>query len=467
MPSDEEAELYAILRNDFLSFVHKCVQTLNPGAQFLPNWHIDAIDFRLRQIMDGTTTRLIVNMPPRYLKSTIVSVAFSAFLLGHFPRRRIICISYGNELAAKHAADFRAIVESEWYRKTFPKMRIKRSTDLEVNTTLGGFRKTTTVNAALTGFGGDCFIIDDPQKADDALSEALRNSVNQWVLNTLMSRLDNKQTSAIILVMQRVHLQDLTGYLTENSDEWTVLSLPAIAEADELVQVGEETYHRRRVGEALHPEHESSPTLGRLRTQLGPSIFSAQYQQSPVPLGGAIIKRKWLRYYDRLPDRDKVWQVLLSIDAASKTGPQNDWTVATVWYVINNQYYLAHLVRDRFEYPDLRQTMIELANHFRPTVVLIEDASAGTALAQELQTAGHWNVELIPVDRDKVTRLYVQQYKFSAGLVLFPKDAPYMPMLERELLMFPQFKTDDIVDSISLALGHQAIDYDYSYSGWN
>src|SRR3954452_15298114 len=144
--------------------------TLNPNAQFMHNWHIDAISWQLQRVRVGETTRLIINLPPRYLKSLTVSVIFPAFLLGHNPGLRIFGISYATELSAKHAADFRAIVESSWYRRAFPNMRVARAADSDVFTTKKGFRRSTSVNAALTGLGGHIFIVDDPQKPVDAQS---------------------------------------------------------------------------------------------------------------------------------------------------------------------------------------------------------------------------------------------------------------------------------------------------------
>ncbi len=248
---EEQDHMNALLRSDFSSFLYHCMLTLNPGAPFMENWHIEAIAYQLQRVRAGKTTRQIINLPPRYLKSLMVSVIFPAFLLGHNPRLKIFGISYGTELSAKHAADFRAIVESDWYRRAFPHMRISRAAESDVFTTKRGFRRSTSVNAALTGLGGDVFIIDDPQKPVDAQSETLRNGVTQWFSNTLRSRLDNKETGVIIVVMQRVHLLDLTGYLTEHSDKWDVLSLPAIPEVDETIPIGPGKFYHRRAGEAL------------------------------------------------------------------------------------------------------------------------------------------------------------------------------------------------------------------------
>jgi predicted phage terminase large subunit-like protein len=465
MKSSSEAFHDALLRTQFDLFLRRCLMTLNPGAQFLPNWHIDAILHRLDRVRRGETTRLIINMPPRQLKSLTVSVAFPAFLLGHEPRRRIFAISYSTELSSKHAGDFRSIVESPWYRRAFPDMRIARSLEDEVVTTARGFRKATSVHGTLTGLGGDIFIIDDPQKPVDAQSDTQRTGLNQWVSNTLMSRLDSKERGVIIVVMQRVHLNDLSGYLME-SGGWEVLSLPAIAEQDENVAIGADEFHQRRAGEALHPELESLESLKELQRKIGSEVFQAQYMQSPVPPGGAMIRRRWLRYYDQLPERTYRATIIQSWDTAAKNGAQNDWSVCTTWMLLDDRYYLINLVRDRFEYPSLKAAAISLAQLHRPQHILIEDASTGTALAQELANVyGGGATTLVPIERDKIGRLYVNQAKFEAGLVLFPRDAPFLPQLEAELLTFPQGKHDDQVDSISQALSYQS-GYDYTYRGF-
>src|SRR5262249_20537337 len=144
----------AILRRHFDLFLRRCLMTLNPGQTYLPNWHILAIAHQLERIQRGEITRLIINMPPRHLKSLTVSVAFPAFLLGHEPWPRIFAVSYGGELSSKHASDFRSIVESPWYGRAFPAMQIARSLEDEVWTRARGFRKSTSVCGTLTGLGG-------------------------------------------------------------------------------------------------------------------------------------------------------------------------------------------------------------------------------------------------------------------------------------------------------------------------
>jgi predicted phage terminase large subunit-like protein len=387
----------------------------------------------------GETNRLILNGPPCTLKSLEVSVAFPAYLLGLDPTRRIFTISYADELAAKHTSDFRSIVESRWYRLAFRKMRIQRMHEGEVITTQRGFRKSTSVYGALTGLGGDLFIIDDPQKTIDAQSETRRKTLNEWFSHTLVSRLDDKRKGAIIVVMQRVHMDDLSGYLIESPDDWTVLSLPAIAEsADEQIPVAKGTFHQREIGEALHPSFEPIEVLRKQRETIGSEIFAAQYQQCPVPQGGAMIKRRWLRYYDTLPPRSWNTHIILSWDTAAKNGAQNDWSVCTVWMLAEEHFYLLDLIRGRYEYPQLRSIALALAKKYDPNRILIEDASTGIALAQELRQAGFYMVDPIPVERDKIGRLYIQQAKFEAGLVLFPRGAAFLPELEPDSWRSPE-----------------------------
>ena len=449
----------AILRNDFETFLERSLKTLNPGAPFRPNWHIRAIAYQLDRIRRGEINRLIINMPPRHLKSITVSVAFPAFVLGHDPRQRIFSISYGSELSLKHARDFRSIVEAPWYARTFSGMRLSRSLDEEATTTLKGFRKATSVGGVLTGLGGNMIILDDPQKPVDAQSKIRRDSLNQWFSNTLMSRLDNKETGAIIVVTQRVHMDDLSGHLMGGAGDWEILSLPAIAETDERVPIGNDEFHYRHAGTALHPEHESLETLRGLQKDLGTYDFGAQYQQSPIPEGGAMIKREWLRFYDEAPERTPKTKVIQSWDIAAKNGLNNDYSVCTTWYVHDKNFYLIDRARGRFEYPELKRTAMALAERYKPTAVLIEDASAGISLAQDMRAEGRFRIKPVPVEHDKVTRLYVQAAKFEGGLVNLPKNAPYIDDLLAELLAFPHGKHDDQVDSISQALAYKLSTY--------
>lgn len=314
--------IQAVCRSDFASFIHKCFHMLAPSKAYLMNWHVLALAYHLELVRLGRITRLIINLPPRFLKSIATSIAFPAFVLGHDPTKHIIGISYGMDLALRHSNDFRRIVSTPWYRALFPRMEILRNTEAEIATTQHGFRLATSVDGTLTGIGGDILIIDDYLKSGDALSRKKRVAANNWFVETALSRLDDKQQGAIILVGHRQHMDDLYAKQMRSSDDWHVLELPAIAEKNERILIGDNQYHVRRVGDLLHAERLPRHELETLRSQR-PDIFAAQFQQNPMPPGGAIIKPEWLPRYDELPARTSSSLYIQSWDTASKPGDDN------------------------------------------------------------------------------------------------------------------------------------------------
>jgi predicted phage terminase large subunit-like protein len=467
MPSPSMAYVNAACRKDLVSFVRKVFHVLAPRADFYMNWHICAIVYHLEQVWLGNIKRLIINLPPRSLKSIMCSVAFPAFVLGHDPTKRLIVASYGADLAIKHGNDFRTVVNSAEYRDIFPGMRISavKNTQTEVVTTLNGSRLATSVDGAQTGRGGDIIIIDDPISALAAMSQNARDHVRDWYF-TLPSRLDDQQNGAIVLVMQRLHEDDLSGVLMRGSDEWTVLSLPAIAEQDEQIPIGNGRFHLRRAGDVLHPERASRDALESRRAEIGEEAFEAQFQQQPVAPGGAMIKRDWPRRYDQLP---KSGRIIQSWDVANKQGEDNDYSVCTTWLHHENRYYLVDVLRGRFDFPTLRTRVSEHAKLHKASHILIEDAGFGTALIQEIKST---DFKVIPVKSEyaKKIRMEIQSVKFANGQVFFPKEAPWLPDLEAELFAFPRCRHDDQVDSISQALGYKIPSFlwtDASLKGFN
>jgi hypothetical protein len=236
--SETGALLNHILRTDLTGFVQKSFGTVSPGDTFSPNWHIEAMCHSLSKVVGGETRRLIISIPPRHLKSICASVALPAWVLGQDPTRRIICVSYAQDLSVKHANDCRTVMNSDWYRRAFPgtKLDSSKNTESEIMTTKRGLRLATSVGGTLTGRGGNFIIIDDPIKPADAMSEAARARVIEWFGSTLLSRLDDKENDAIVLVMQRLHEGDLAGELLKQGG-WEHLRLPAIAELEECIEI--------------------------------------------------------------------------------------------------------------------------------------------------------------------------------------------------------------------------------------
>jgi predicted phage terminase large subunit-like protein len=443
--------LHSVLRSHLPSFIRKVFGTVSPGETFLPNWHIEAIAYQLEQIVAGRTRRLIINQPPRSLKSISVSVAFVAWLLGRDPTLRIIVASYSAEFAIELHRQFRMVIESDWYRQLFPGTRWVKETGLELVTTKGGSRYAVSVGGSLTGRGGDLIIVDDPLNAAEAQSEAARKKTIGWFTGSLLQRLNDKGQTPVIVMAQRLHEDDLPGHLLRTS-EWKLLSLAAIATDHERIEVREGVFHRRAPGEVLQPERESRETLERIRRDIGSLQFSAQYQQQPVPAEGNLVRREWFRQYDALPSHTATTRLVQSWDVAAAIGDSNDYSVCTTWLVSAGQFYVVDVFRARLEYPALRRKVIELAERFSPQTILIEDAGFGLSLLQDLRTnlPAHMTQPLgVKPVGTKSERLVAQTAKIEAGHVHLPKEAPWLSDFLNEMLAFPNGRHDDQVDSVS------------------
>jgi predicted phage terminase large subunit-like protein len=447
---NDAAVLAAMLRSELRFFIRKAFHTILPGTPYLPNWHIDAIVHELRRISVGEVIRLIINQPPRSLKSICVSVAYIAWLLGHDPTRRIIVVSYSNELAIELHRQFRMIIESGWYRALFPRMRVARDTGTELITTAGGSRYATSVGGTLTGRGADLIVIDDPLKAEEANSDVARKRVNDWYSGTLVSRLNDKDKGAIVVVMQRLHENDLAGYLL-NQRGWEHLDLPAIAIEEQVIPLDHHRVKLRSVGEILHPAREGKEALDRIKAEIGSLKFSAQYQQQPVPLEGNLIRREWIRFYDHLP-QDSAGRVVQSWDIAMMTGDGNSFSVCTTWRIVGSDFFLIDVFRARLQYPDLRRKVASLAARHGAESILIENVGPGMALLQDLwRDLPQGMVRPIgqKPDGSKVDRMVAQSAKIEAGHLHLPKEAAWLDTFLLEILAFPNGRHDDQVDSVS------------------
>jgi predicted phage terminase large subunit-like protein len=461
--SRPEPDLYRLaLKTDFMTFAERCFRELKPAEAFASADYIELLAATLDAARSGSVRRLIICMPPRHLKSILASVALPAFILGKDPSRSVICVSYGQELSDALARDTRRVLKSSWYRDLFPRTQLARTATHDFATTAGGFRLATSVGGVLTGRGSDIIIIDDPMKPDEALSEARRNSVNDWVTNTLLSRLNNQETGVIIVVMQRVHTDDVVGNLIETGG-WDVLSLPAIALEDEVLTASSaigEVVFRRGAGEALHPARISLERLQAIRAEIGPYNFAAQYQQDPVPIQGNLVRRDWLRRFS-LDAPPAFSGVIQSWDTANKAGELNDYSVGTTWGVLNGNAYLLDVLRKRLEFPDLIRSVEEYASDHAASTVLIEDKASGTQVIQELRRRGVLNLKAVepPPGTDKTMRLHLHTATFEGGRVFVPIEAPWLDVYLNELTGFPAVKHDDQVDSTTQALSFIANGY--------
>src|SRR5882762_7644143 len=444
------AEYEAMLRADLGYFAQLCFSELNPQTAFLPNWHIEVIAAKLTAVREGKIRRLIINLPPRHLKSLMASIAFPAYCLGHDPSAQILCVSYAQDLADKLARDCRSIMMSPWYRQVFPaRLAAHRQAVQEFITTAQGYRLATSNGGVLTGRGADIILIDDPLKPEEALSDAQRQAANEWFDHTLYSRLNDKRHGAIVVIMQRLHEDDLVGHVL-GQEEWEVVRFPAIAEADEVHKIetiwGPRSFTRRR-GDALHSEREPFDTLDRIRRTLGEYNFAGQYQQTSALLGGGMVKAEWFKRYVLNNRPESFERIIQSWDTANKATELSDFSVCTTWGVHGKNPYLLGLLRQRLEYPALKRAVREQQNLFNATEVLIEDKASGTQLIQELIADGCHRVTRYQPTTDKTMRLNAQTAIIENGFVYIPEAAPWLAEYLHEMTVLPNGKHDDQVDS--------------------
>ena len=371
-----------------------------------------------------------------HLKSICASVALPAWFLGHHPSERVVAVSYSDALARTHANDFRRVVNDPLYQATFPGMVIERDTDREITTTKRGRRYATSIEGTLTGLGGNLVIIDDPLKLGDVHSEAIRSRSIEWYRSTLVTRPDDKKAARIVLVMQRVHQDDLVGHLQEQGG-FEILNLQAIAQQEETYYLGGGRDYTRQKRELLHPEHEPADVLAELKREMGPIAFSAQYQQSPIPPGGTIIKRKWLATYDQIGSQARD-RIIMSWDIALSEIESGNYSVCVVLLKRGEVFFVLEVIRGRFPFETLKRKVIEVKKRYSygsPTL-LIEDSPISRGLIQSLREQSI-NVTAYKPDTDKRSRLIAQTDLFAGGSVRLPRRASWLEEFTAELLAFP------------------------------
>ena len=439
----------AIVRDDFSSFIHKVFNTINPNTEFIANWHIDLIAEYLKKVEKGHINRLIINIPPRSLKSICISVAWPAWILGHNPAARIMVASYSQILSTKLSLDTRFIMHSSWYKDLFPQTKIhpKQNQKNKFLTTKYGFRFATSVGGSATGEGGDILIIDDPHNPTNITSEKARAKVINWYCETFSTRLNNRENGKIIIVMQRLHDDDLTGFLYKHKkEEWEILKIPAIANQDINYDIGNFRY-QMECGKSINPRLFSQKVIDKLIKEIGGNNFQAQYQQSPLKHSAGILNRDFLTFYTNLPANFNYF--IQSWDTAIKISENSDFSACTTWGILDNFYYLISCIEHRYEYPQLKKQVKSLAHQYHPAKILIEDKSSGQSLIQDLKQEGIKNIIPCKPVLDKITRFATCLDLFEQGRVMLPSSGAQSHIIQKQLVEFPNVKHDDIVDSVS------------------
>lgn len=431
----------------FYHFVRLVFGYLSPGDEFIDSWHVEYLCQHLSNAIQETSEkRLLINLPPRSLKSTIISVAWPAWLLGHQPNLRIIVASYARALSIKHAEDTRTVMQSTWYQQLFPNLVLDKTTNTKYKfkTTAHGFRIATSVMGTLTGEGADILIADDPQTPLQAHSKAIRQRVNQWFDQTFSTRLNNKKRGIIVVVMQRLSSADLSAYILQKQI-YLHIALPIIAEWQQTYSTNGFCYERAK-GELLCNALDDITTLTALKKEIGNYAFQAQYMQQPYQQNSSVLQLKWLQYYDFCPE--DIALVFQSWDVAASISDGADYSVCITCYNYQGKLYLANIWRSKCLYHELRKQAWEQYRLYKPCYVLIENKSSGTALLQELSQE-YMPVKSITPKVDKVTRVLRVSGFIESGRLCVPRHADWLSAFEYEYSNFPYAEHDDQVDALS------------------
>lgn len=456
-PQTERQLFNEVLGSDFVFFAQRCFETLHSGQVYEHNWHIDAMAWSLHQSMRELCPRLLITMPPRHMKSLCVSVAWPAFLLARDPSLRILLVSYGQELASANLRLLRQVMDAPWYRAAFPNVELTSATQTLLTTGAGGKVHALSTGGVITGFGGDYIIFDDPMKQSDAVSAVERAKVLNFYQGSLTTRLNDPRTSRIVIVMQRVHADDLAHTVTE-SGAFQVLNLCSIASEITEHQLYDGTIRVRRPGDLLWPERFTKAELERKRQEMGDYEFALQFQQSPIPIEGGLIRISEIQRHAVVPTRDQCELVVQSLDTAFTEGPGSDYSVIGTFGYFDGAWRLLDVHRAQLRYPDLLDHVRALRSQWRPDYILVETVATGLALFQELQrelrdarTRSHptWQPVAYRPTISKVERMAAQSARLRDGHVTLPETAPWLMPLLSEIEAFPNGRHDDQVDMLA------------------
>lgn len=447
---------YTFLANSWYTF---------DGDKFLPSLHLQAIAEHLDACLAGQIKRLIVNIPPRMSKSSLITKAFPAYCWIKQPHLKFTTLSYDYSLAEEGSVHSRQIMQSEWYRKGMNTIwkdmgaipwEFRRDKNLKndyENTTNGRRFATSTPEGRFTGVGGDYVIIDDPLKAEAAFFKSQRDKVNQWATNTLPSRLNNQSEGVMILVMQRLHENDLTGFFLEQGI-WEHLCLPMEFEPTKRywTSIGW-TDWRTTENELLDPVRFPREVVEKLK--VNEFTFAAQYQQNPVPLGGGLIKQEWWKYWYFLPNYYD--SACIAMDLSIKDGVDNDNTALVAIGKKDNKFYIIDLVYGKMDIVKQVETIINFCDKYSwIRAKLIEDAANGSPVSRMLDNRITGLIKVASKGIQKEVRIMSMIPEINAGNVLIPdpKIHNWIAPLLTEANMFPKGKHDDLLDSCQYAIDY-------------
>jgi len=500
---DKEAQR---LEDTFYEFCKGAWGFVDP-AEFVDNWHLEDICNHMEAVARGHISRLLINEPPRTGKTFLVSICFAAWvwaqrtkgpLLG--PQVSFFYASYAEKLSLEHSLKCLRLIQSRWYQKFWgTRFRLIRETQGHFENDKGGYRMASSIDARATGYGADVLVADDPHLVKEAESEDVREGTVRWWSETMPSRLNNRATGAMIVVMQRVHEGDLSGHILEPKNDlryvhfcvpmsyescfhvnaWVGDEIKTIIGEDEVSLVPDDDVFwvdkRSEDGELLWPGRFPQSDVLKLERELGPYAYAGQYQQNPAPRGGGIIRYEWWRDWDdefakecgkescaKLPDCE---YVLAALDTAYTEKEENDPSALSIWGVFrdkggNPKIMLLYCWTDRHRFHELVSRVGADCKKYKVDRLLIENKAAGVSVHQELARIFgllDFGIELIDPrtgfikSPDKVARLQTVVHLFAEGLIFAP-DKTWSDEMKKQCALVPRAVHDDLADTCSMAL---------------
>ena len=455
--NQRKAEAAQIMAYNDLYFFTRWMFMQRRGYKWLRAPHHKQICDALMRVFNGDCKRLIINIPPRYSKTELAVVNFIAWSLGRVPDAEFIHASYSATLATNNSVQIRSIVQHEAYQQIFRNVYLSEEAKAHWKTTAGGVMYATGAGGTITGFGagkhragfGGAIIIDDPHKADEARSETMRQNVIDWFQNTVESRKNSPETPMIV-IMQRLHENDLSGWLLDggNGEKWEHLCLSAI----------------RDDGSALWPEKHDIETLQRME-QAAPYVFAGQYRQRPAPPDGGVFKLNKIQIVNAIPSGHIRW--VRGWDLASTAG-NGDYTAGVrMGAMSDGRFIISHIERGRYGADERDQILRAVATQDgRLTKISIPQDPGQAGKSQVLyltrQLAG-FSVSSSPESGDKITRAEPFAAQVNIGNVLILDDGSWdVSALKKELQMFPNGVNDDQIDACSRAFNELMQTPDYA-----
>ena len=471
-PTSDQAMLNALIhaaRIDFWAFIELMFPILHPGQQFQRASYLELMASFLMRVDEGKYKRLVINLPPRHMKSVLTSVLYPAWVLGRNPAFKFICISYSDELAHYLSTMTRSVMKSPLYRAIFPGTILAKEAQDHIITTKRGYRLATAVGSVITGFGADTIIVDDPMQPESAFSELKKSAFKKWLGSSVLTRFNNPGAGSVILVMHRLSQDDPSSDVMEMSDSRLVL--PLIALEEENYTFYGRVVHTRRPGEVLNPALYPPETVDNLRKMLSNHVFQSQYQQAPLIGGSGMLRvETWPRYdqcqFSEFELLIQSWDIGATVNGNA--------SVCTTWGVYTTDekmdvICLVDVERYKLELPNVEAAIRVSDQKFKPALIVIDANGVGLATAQYLQRKGfkhlkYANATHEPIDREgdpgslpnasKIARFGKAVLEIAAGRVFIPASAPWLDSFLKEIAGFPNIPDKDQVDSMSQIAGN-------------